>query len=631
MALDHSRRFLTLSSSYTNLLKVFVALLTAYLVFVLPYSFPPHTRLVSPSYVFGFNNRLAILSLGVTTLLLAVLELRSAPISLRLFTDHPRATGWYRNRTLMWLYGAAALTYLAITLVIYFGIAKSDGYYKLDWESSQFLWRTRLMMTYGLQPYRDFVAEYGPALVYLPEWSGRLLQPFGISVEAAYYVLHYLLNLIGLAALLYLTDSFSISLRAKRTAFILVALSAFSEMMGLNGLLIRFILPYVSLLLVHRATGKAAAGNKFWRLYLLIAATSVANIAVSPDIGVEWFLGLAVYTGFVFRVQSGLAVRMFLSEFVVLAISPLVLPVAYFHTLVSFSQGGNNFPIVPALHIVFYLLVFLLCVPRFLAIGWLERNLQGACVAGMGALCLAALPAALGRCDPPHVILNGFGLFTLSFAVFAQGGLRRFATYTAVYVAIAIFAFQYSNAKVYGVSPSYVRAGVTRLYAFLERLGRKAEPNTGASTQSAGLPPNVQQQNAQPYAGFEKYRRLGLPYGSYGYEKSLQRYLWANRQVAPERYMGTVAIYNEQHLAERLDDLGHIRYLVVQKNFLRLFENRDLCSELRSYLKSSFLYFTAPPCTQPVFEPNVDLARFVYQHYRVIDQINDYLILERKN
>jgi len=275
--------------------------------------------------------------------------------------------------------------------------------------------------------------------------------------------------------------------------------------------------------------------------------------------------------------------------------------------------------------------VFLLCVPRFFAAGWLQRNLGGAYIAGMGALCLAALPAVLGRCDPPHVILNGFGLFTLAFAAFTQDGVRRFTTYTVAYIAIAIFAFQYSNARVYGISPSYVRAGVNRIAGVLERFGRKPASNAGAKAETAASSTKVQEPHTRPYAEFEKYRPLGLPYGSYGYDKALQRYLWANRQVAPERYMGTLAIYNEQHLAESLDDLSRIRYVVVQKNFLKLFENRDLCGEMQSYLKSSFLYPTAPRCTQAVFDPNVELAKFIYEHYRAIDQINDYLILERKS
>jgi hypothetical protein len=287
---------------------------------------------------------------------------------------------------------------------------------------------------------------------------------------------------------------------------------------------------------------------------------------------------------------------------------------------VSFSQGANNFPILPALHILFYLVVFLLCVPRFLSWGWLHRSYDGAYVAGMGALCLAALPAALGRCDPSHVILDGLGLYALAFASFAQGGRSRLVMYTTAYVAITIVAFQYSNARVYGISRSYIRARVSALMSGFHRLGGDLGP--GATAKAETSPGS--------FAGFAKYGVLGLPYGTYGYEKSLQRYLWSTHQIAPERYMGNVGIYNEEHLAERLQDLARSRYVLVQKNFLKLYEHRDLCAELRSYLKSSFLYFTAPQCKQAVFDPNIDIARFIDQNYRVVEQIGDYLVLESK-
>ncbi|HEY1332770.1 MAG TPA: hypothetical protein VGF31_00860, partial [Myxococcaceae bacterium] len=44
----------------TALFIVFVAPLAAYVVFLLPYRFPPTGNFVSPSLVFGFNNTVAI-------------------------------------------------------------------------------------------------------------------------------------------------------------------------------------------------------------------------------------------------------------------------------------------------------------------------------------------------------------------------------------------------------------------------------------------------------------------------------------------------------------------------------------------------------------------------------------------
>ena len=82
---------------------------------------------------------------------------------------------------------------------------------------------------------------------------------------------------------------------------------------------------------------------------------------------------------------------------------------------------------------------------------------------------------------------------------------------------------------------------------------------------------------------------MGLPYGSYGYEKSLQRYLWSKKRVIPERYMGVMDVYDEAQLHERLSELARVRLIVIQKDFLRLSERRDLCKEQQQYLTQNFL------------------------------------------
>src|SRR5262249_24075375 len=108
-----------------------------------------------------------------------------------------------------------------------------------------------------------------------------------------------------------------------------------------------------------------------------------------------------------------------------------------------------------------------------------------------------------------------------------------------------------------------------------------------------------------------------------------QRYLWATRKLTPQKYMGVVGVYSEEHLAECLADLSRIRHILVQKGFLKLYENRDTCAEQQNYLRSSFLYPAPPQCVHPMFDPNIDMARFIDRQYRVIEEIGDYYILER--
>jgi len=394
--------------------------------------------------------------------------------------------------------------------------------------------------------------------------------------------------------------------------------------------LLRFVLPYASQLLVYRATLKTAEEKRAWRLPLLVGALSISNISLSPEIGIAWFATVSVFSALLLRTEPKTALRIFVSEAAVIAGCALALPREYFHAFLSFSRGANNFPVLPAFHIVFYVVIALLCIPQLLATGVLERGSKASCVCGLGALSLALLPAALGRCDPSHVILNGYGLFAVAFALFAQSSPRRFVIYSVAYALIAIVAFQYSNARVYGVSPSRLGSGASRMYTALERLMKRPRlissvPGDVDSVNSQAMRPA---DAGHPYAGFDKYESLGLPYGSYGYVKSLQQYLWSTHKIVPERYMAVVAVYDEKHMRECLAELSRIHRIVIQKNFLKLYENRDTCAEAQTYLKASFLYFTAPSCLHESFDPNIQLAKFIDQHYHVIDRIEDYLILE---
>ena len=198
---------------------------TLVLAFSLPYYWPPGTRLVSPSYVFGFNNKIAIAcvlaGLGVITLLKAAwrTDARPAPISWDFSARAPRA---------LHLFAGMAAWYLVVTAAIYFLIARPDGYYKLDWESSHFIWRLKLMDIYSLQPYADFKSEYGPALVYLPFWTFRFLRPLHVTHEASYYALHFVLNLLGLFCIYIFISHAQAPLRWKSAAFVLLGLSAFA-------------------------------------------------------------------------------------------------------------------------------------------------------------------------------------------------------------------------------------------------------------------------------------------------------------------------------------------------------------------------------------------------------------------
>ncbi|MFL6448152.1 MAG: hypothetical protein ACJ746_10760 [Bryobacteraceae bacterium] len=609
---------------------IVVGAATYYLLFVLPYAFPPPSRplILSASYVFGFNNRIGILGLISVTVFLAFSQTKLTSG----FVRNLRVKNAHRiDPVLLGFLALASLWYLALTLTIYFVVAKTNGFYRFDWESSHFMWHARMIYEYGARPYLDFVTSYGPALVYLPAWCYVALRPLGISLEGSYYVLHYFLNVVGLVGLLYFIDSFAIEPKYKRISFLLVALSGFSLPMGLSGLLIRYLLPYVGLLCVHTANVQKNNNRIQWRVLAAASASSAAAIAISPEIAIACLAAITIYGLGLLPSGWRTAVQIFVAEVFVIGLAVLSIPGNYFRGVISFSRGGANFPIEPVVHIVFYTFVVLICIPRLLAWRLLESGADASFVCALGGASLAMIPPALGRCDASHVFLNGFGLFTVGFALFARSGVRRFYAYSLAYASVVILFFQLSNVRTYGISRSLVQASINRVSTGFRKLlmsSPSIPSETGPPSQS-GTAPTETGRRENVYARFDEYGALGLPYGSYGYEKWLQQYLWNKKRVLPERYMGALDVYSGEQLQERLSELATMGTIVIQKNFLKLYEDRDPCKEQQEYLSHNFLATSARPCVHKAVDANIEIAKFIDRHYRQEEQIGDYLIMKR--
>ncbi len=503
-----------------------------------------------------------------------------------------------------------AAWYLVVTAAIYFLIARPDGYYKLDWESSHFIWRLKLMDIYSLQPYADFKSEYGPALVYLPFWTFRFLRPLHVTHEASYYALHFVLNLLGLFCIYIFISHAQAPLRWKSAAFVLLGLSAFAPQMGLSGLAVRYMTPYCSLLALYVIARRPTA---YWSVVMSAAAilALVVNFACSPEIGVAFAISAACFAVLILGSHRAAGVATMGALLFGGVLLGALLPAQYFHTFVSFSEGGNNLPLVPAAHLLFYIATLLILVPGLIAVRMASNDIGASFSCCLGVLSVILMAGALGRCDPQHVALYGLGVYAIALLVTARKGNRDFGAYAAAYALVCIAGLLLSNMVVYGLTRSWLRSVGQSAYELVADSGQEHAASSDL------------------YATLDKYPVLGLPYGSYGYEKSVQRYVWSTKKLAPEKYMGAVGVYTEDHLRERLAELSSIPRILVGEMFLTLHENRDTCAEQKRYLKRAFLYPTAPACRQTAFDPNIELARFIAAHYRVVDRSGEYYVLER--
>ena len=94
------------------------------------------------------------------------------------------------------MFAIVSIGYAVLTFVMY--IYDVHAAPRLMWETRHLLHRTLLMDLYGLRPYTEIAAEYGPILTYAPLVMYWLLKPLGASHELAYFACHLVLNLAGL-------------------------------------------------------------------------------------------------------------------------------------------------------------------------------------------------------------------------------------------------------------------------------------------------------------------------------------------------------------------------------------------------------------------------------------------------
>src|SRR4030095_3089496 len=204
------------------------AIVGYFALFWLPFYFPPRQRLVSASYAFGFNNGVAMLAMVVLLGAATLYRLLGGPRDPLLCfpDDSPHVT-----RLSGGLVTAMSAVYAGLTVGLYaYTLGAATAY--LTWESRHFLHRIKLVETFGLRPYAEIHVEYGPALMYAPVYLHRLLPPFGVSIEAAYFLYHLLLNVAGLWCLWYLLQHAAAPLRAKAVTFVVVGMGGFALLQG---------------------------------------------------------------------------------------------------------------------------------------------------------------------------------------------------------------------------------------------------------------------------------------------------------------------------------------------------------------------------------------------------------------
>ncbi len=395
------------SSSYV--LFAVVACVAVLLVFVLPLfvpSAPVHG--ISASYLAGFNNSVAVL--GATGLSVAVLLFT-------VYTNRPRtaviADPQPLTGKLSWTFTAVVVAFSSAILGTA-GYVVHSGHERYLGDAGYIIEQASTWSETGRHLYAQIEFAYGPLLLVPEAWLSRLTH---LDMMAAYVVVLVLESALGLLMLAFLLNHLPVQPRVRQGALILFALGALTPHLGLNYTFFRFGSPLAFFLLA------ASYARSPFTTAALFSLAIVADCAISPELAFALAVGVIAYAGL--RTWHG-GPRWLIAGIVPLAVlATLLLTVGhdYLRMVSTFSQGVYNLPIGPYPHVLILLFAVVWLVPVYLGRFVLFNTSAGAATAGLYAVALAMVPAALRRCDPLHVFFNGIGILVLSAA--AASGLSR--------------------------------------------------------------------------------------------------------------------------------------------------------------------------------------------------------------
>jgi hypothetical protein len=406
-------------------------------VFYLP-GIIPATPVASGSYVFGYNNHAGFL---LFVFLTAIGAVWARQFGLRFSAASP--SDQIKNRTffvcMAIALAACAFMYLLTSHIGAFG------------ESAYLINRIELASR-GLHPYRDFEYPYGALFIYLPLLLSRLL---GLSIPNAYYLFWMLNVLLGVWLMAAVINRIDYHSEHKNQIFVLLFLSMLPGVIstGTNYTGFRYLVAPFFALLVFRVMRDGSLKSQI-KASLLAVVSTILLLLVSPEIGIAFSLGVsAFFVLFYFRSNPRRWVAPYLGMLLLfLSLMIVANRFSVFYTFKAMGSGGNNFPIIPAPHILILFFSAFFAALYFVTALW-----QGDFRSNLFLVLLISLPplaASLARCDPGHIVFNGAGIFLVALLCIA-GFPRIWRWYCPAFVFVLFVLTALSYLFFYGNTMRY--------------------------------------------------------------------------------------------------------------------------------------------------------------------------------
>ncbi len=401
-------------------------------VFVVPYGFRP-AGVISDAYMAGFSTRVALLLLLGVTMGFAWWT-RGAGLG---FRSGMKWAGEVSRRTLYW---TGAIT-LAGAGVVWIGM-----HYAGPLNEANYFADRMLMQQSGATVYRDFEYPYGPILFYYPAVIHALVRlPWGDS-----YLLGFFLQwAVGSWMLWKMVRLATVGTGAGRAIYLLLWFFFLAFLMdgGAQYTPVRYCGTLLLALWVQRLVVR---GGSMLPAFGVAAVGLVGLLCYSPEQAIGFGMASLVFLGMQGRRREGFAAGMVLFVGTMAGAMVVANRLGWLNDVKAFGNGGLAFPLALSLQnvMVMLLLVAAACavVSCLRARDWSHPLLYFCLLSG------ASAPAAFGRSDPGHLILNLLGALIAGF-VALRSERRLWYVATRAFVAFTICWFAlgaYANRNVFG-------------------------------------------------------------------------------------------------------------------------------------------------------------------------------------
>lgn len=406
--------------SAKSLLSIFsVLVLCLGCLYTLPYHIPLAAGGVSDAYALGWNTKASWITLLITS---SAFALYTRGFGITLSSEECRRILSHRL--------------LAASLLITFCCCVYEWYCARTFEAvqeSQFFLNSYQRYSLGGQLYKNFDFYYGQLMFYPAVWSTHLFPR--LHYGDSYFLSWTLQWLLGAAVLWKLVD---LSLASKtRASLIFFAIAMLNLPMifslGINYTPLRYSTTLLFALLVERAY---RGGQNLYVVFGMASVGGIVSLLYTPEAGVQFFLGTMLF--FVFCAHSRrkeLPLPLLLFGLVMLLAFYLAYRSGEFDLALQTASGGLNFPLVFGVNTLVPVLIIFCGACIFFSAA--KNHQLSHPLVYLLLLALTSIPAAMGRCDPGHILMNTMGALIAVLVVLNQ--YRFFPWVLVLFIAFLCF------------------------------------------------------------------------------------------------------------------------------------------------------------------------------------------------